>query len=523
MLRRVRSIREPVDDVPVPGSLGEDDIRELKRERMKRDFFYFMQVMWDQIVHEPPVWNWHIPYLCHELKKIKDRVIKGEPKESDLIINIAPGTTKSLTCTIFFPVWCWLEAPWMRIITGSYSGDLSWDHGDLSRDLVKSDRFKEFFPEVKIRKKKDSKSNFQIEYWDETKKKWVNGGSRFSTSVGGTVTGKHAHIIIIDDPLDPNRAVSKAEVTNANHWIDQTLPTRKISKRNTPTILIMQRLAQDDPSGHLLSNKKLRTKHICLPGEIRRYGKHLKPESLRKFYRDDLFDADRMDWEALNELEARLGQYGYAGQIGQSPVPFGGAMFDTDQMITITELPRGKIEWVRFWDKGGTAGGGDYTSGVKMGKYQNPRTKKFLYIIADVRRGQWASHTREEVIRRTTELDGPNVKVFVEQEPGSGGKESAENTIDNLAGYRVWADRPSGRKEFRADPLSVQVNRGNVVLLTGVWNADFIDEFKFFPNSKYDDQVDSASGAFSKLTRFRKAGTWGTKKEKPMLNRRRRR
>lgn len=253
----------------------------------------------------------------------------------------------------------------MRIITGSYSGDLSWDHGDLSRDLVKSDKFKELFPELKIRKKKDSKSNFQIEYWDETKKKWVNGGSRFSTSVGGTVTGKHAHIIIIDDPLDPNRAVSKAEVNNANHWIDQTLPTRKISKRNTPTILIMQRLAQDDPSGHLLSNKKLKTKHICLPGEIRRYGGYLKPESLRKFYKDDLFDAERMDWEALNELEARLGQYGYAGQIGQSPVPFGGAMFDVEQLIPITELPRGKIEWVRCWDKGGTRGGGDYTSGVK--------------------------------------------------------------------------------------------------------------------------------------------------------------
>ena len=87
----------------------------------------------------------------------------------------------------------------------------------------------------------------------------------------------------------------------------------------------------------------------------------------------------------------------------------------------------------------------------------------------------------------------------MEQEPGSGGKESAENTIRNLAGFSVYAERSTGDKTFRADPYSVQVNNGNVILMSGLWNRDFIEEHRFFPYSTYKDQVDAAGGAFSKL------------------------
>jgi len=94
----------------------------------------------------------------------------------------------------------------------------------------------------------------------------------------------------------------------------------------------------------------------------------------------------------------------------------------------------------------------------------------------------------------------PDVTVWVEQEPGSGGKESAEGTIRNLGGFLAYAERPTGDKAFRADPFSVQVNNGNVLLLTGMWHRDFIEELRFFPYSTFKDQTDAASGAFSKLT-----------------------
>jgi len=91
------------------------------------------------------------------------------------------------------------------------------------------------------------------------------------------------------------------------------------------------------------------------------------------------------------------------------------------------------------------------------------------------------------------------VRVYVEQEPGSGGKESAEATIRNLAGWAVYADKPTGDKAFRADPYSVQVNNGAFQLLRGEWNAKFLEEHRFFPFGTYKDQVDASAGAFNQL------------------------
>jgi predicted phage terminase large subunit-like protein len=112
------------------------------------------------------------------------------------------------------------------------------------------------------------------------------------------------------------------------------------------------------------------------------------------------------------------------------------------------------------------------------------------------------------MIKQTTEADTKNVQVYIEREPGSGGKESAEATIRNLVGYHVEEDLPTGDKVVRADPFSVQVNGGNVMMMRGRWNHDYLDELEHFPFSTYKDQVDASSGAFSRLVKKkRKART----------------
>ena len=101
--------------------------------------------------------------------------------------------------------------------------------------------------------------------------------------------------------------------------------------------------------------------------------------------------------------------------------------------------------------------------------------------------------------------------ITISMEPGSGGKESAENTVRNLAGWRVRVDRPTGDKAQRADGYSVQVNNNNVYLLKGMWNRDYIEELRFFSleNSKFKDQVDASSGAFKFVAKpVFKAGGW---------------
>ena len=482
-------------------------MKVVTRELNNRSLYAFLQYFWPVVSPHNFSPNWHIKYLCEQLEDAATRVAEKQPRLHDIIINVPPGSTKTITCSIMFPAWLWTKWPWMRVIAASYSKDLSLENADYCRDLIKSDLFQQIYPDIQIKEDKDTKSNFKIVRLLPTtsagrKTKVIGGGGRYSTSVGATITGFHGDILIVDDPLNPTQAASEVQLKIANDWMEQTLPTRKTNKDNSLTILIMQRLHQDDPSGHILSKLKENIKHISLPGEIRNYREQLKPAELAQFYIDELLDPKRISWKVLKDLEADLGQYGYAGQIGQDPTPPGGGMFKVDHIITVNEMPKANIiiKTVRAWDKAGTADGGAFTAGVKMSQLLGDK-----WIIEDVKRGRWSSNEREAVIRATAEADGPRVEVWVEQEPGSGGKESAEGTIRNLAGFVVRADRPTGDKVARADPFSVQVNNNGVMMLRADWNRVFTEELRFFPFSTYKDQTDAAALAFNKLVSKREA------------------
>lgn len=472
----------------------------VQRELNNRSLFQFLQYFWDIVSQQTFHPNWHIEYLCRELERVAYQVGDRKPREHDLIVNISPGSSKTITCSIMFPAWCWTKWPWMRFITASYSGALSLESAEYCRELIRSEKFQDMYPDIAIKEDKDTKSNYRIVKKEfgtiGVRPKEKPGGSRYSTSVGGTLTGFHGDILIVDDPLNPTQAVSDIELANANNWMEQTLSTRKTDKAMTPTILIMQRLNQNDPTGHILEKQKENIRHICIPGEIRNFRMYASPSEILDYYRDDLMDPVRLPWSVLKDLEADLGQYSYAGQIGQNPTPPGGGMFKVDRMPFLDQepVPNSIVKTVRYWDKAGTEGAGDYTVGVRMSALSNGR-----WLIEDMKRGRWGSHEREAVIRATAEADGVRVQVWVEQESGSGGKESAEGTIRNLAGYVVRAERPTGDKTFRADPFSVQVNNGNVMLLKGLWNQDLLQELRYFPFGTHDDIVDSCSGAFSKL------------------------
>lgn len=475
---------------------------QLQREINNRSFYEFLQYFWPLVSTHEFQPNWHIEYLCGELEKLAYQVGARQPREYDLIINVPPGSTKTITCSIMFPAWCWTKWFWMRFICSSYSGALSLESAEYCRELIRSQQFQEVYPDLDIKEDKDTKSNFKI-----VKKEFVSagrpekiipGGSRYSTSVGGTLMGFHADILIVDDPLNPTQAASDIELANANRWMEQTLPTRKTNKDNTPTILIMQRLHQDDPSGHWLEKQKENLKHICIPGECINYKEQVSPPELLEYYTiEGLMDPNRMSWAVLKDMETDLGQYGFAGQVGQDPTPPGGGMFKVDHFQIITKMPPNPdiLQTVRYWDKAqATDQGTPYTVGAKVSKLVNNR-----WLVEDIKRGRWSSNERERIIKETASADGMKVRIWIEQEPGSGGKESAEGTIRNLAGFAVYAERVTGDKIDRADPYSVQVNNGAFLLMSGLWNHDFIEEHRFFPFSTYKDQVDATGGAFHKL------------------------
>jgi predicted phage terminase large subunit-like protein len=282
-------------------------------------------------------------------------------------------------------------------------------------------------------------------------------------------------------------------------------------------IIIMQRLHQNDPSALFLEKQAKagrQVRHISLPGEIRtpRAIKLVKPRRLVKFYKNGLLDPVRLTAADLREFEeGLLGEYGYAGQILQSPVPLGGGQFKTDRIEIDEPGPlRHFKQLVRYWDKAGTkvkVGSKirrAWSVGVLMGIGLDDR-----FWVLNVIRFRLDSFEREKIIKQTAQADGISVEVVVEQEPGSGGKESAERTVRELAGFNVYVDRPVGDKEARAQPFSIQVNGGNVRMQAGDWNMKYLDELRYFPGT-YKDQVDASSGAFARLTYPRQVigGMW---------------
>jgi predicted phage terminase large subunit-like protein len=476
-------------------------------------FFEFVKEFWHEVIAEDPIWNWHIPLMCNELQEAAERVLKGEKREYDLLFNVPPGTTKSTVASVMHTAWTLARDPSMRHITASHTEDLVLDHSRLSRILVQSERYRACFPKVRMSKDQNTK-----QYWKTT----AGGGRKCCTVGGKTPTGFHAHFLTVDDPLDPMQAgkLTEVDINTANLFMSEVLPSRMVDKSVALTTLIMQRLHQNDPSGQWLkessrpdSPQKIR--HVCLPS-VR--CQHVHPRELRANYSNRLLDPIRLDEATLKVQEVKLGPFGYAAQYLQHPVPRGGGMYHVNK-IKYGQPPadyRSVNSWlslVRYWDKAGTSDGGAYTAGVLMGLdkpsvngYDNigkPIYSRLPNVwILHVVRGQWAASERESVIRKTAEMDGRHIRIGMEQEPGSAGKESVAASIKNLHGFKVKADRPSGDKVSRGDQIADQMAVGNIYCVADApWLPDFIDELRFWPHSTHKDQGDAMNGAYNMLVK----------------------
>ncbi len=274
-------------------------------------------------------------------QKLVAGIIGRGPARKDLVINIPPGTTKSTLFSVMLPVWAWTVDPTLRMLTVSYAYNLSIDLCTKSRDILRSDKFRAMFPDLELKSDQAGKSHYK-----NTLK-----GERMATSVGGSITGFHAHLIIIDDPINAKDAISDFAREAAIDFMDRSLSTRKVSKTDTRTVLIMQRLHTGDPTGHWIANRPGDFDHICLPG---RASNNVQPSRLKKKYASQggFLDPIRMGEDALAALRQNLGSYGFAGQIQQEPVPIDGAIWQPSYFKSMKRslIPRNLQKLGTDWD-----------------------------------------------------------------------------------------------------------------------------------------------------------------------------
>jgi len=447
-------------------------------DECRNDLFYFVQTFWDVIIPEEPFYNWHIPYLCQELQDLASYVIKREKKPYDVIINIPPGTTKSTITTIMFPAWIWTVDATIRIITNSYSADLSTEHAIKSRDIITSDKYQTLFPNVKLRRDKSGKESYEN----------TKTGARYTTSTGGAITGKHAHIIINDDPVNPKQALSDALRLTANEHL-QTLSSRKVNKANTPMITIMQRLHEEDPTGYQLKKKGQKIRHICLPAELSEY---VKPLELKTKYKDGLLDPVRLSRDVLEEARVDLGSRAYAGQYDQAPVSPGGNIIKESWFRTITlasfKAIKGRSVTHFFidtaYDEKKKKTDNDPSAIIGACKIDNN-----MYI-----------HAAQKVYKRFPDLikflpdfadaNGYTPLSTLRIEPKANGRSVVQQLQDNTALNVTETPTPLDSKEVRLNATSPKVECGRVYLVEGEWNEELITEVCGFPNKPHDEYVD---------------------------------
>lgn len=288
--------------------------REEKR-RCEESYEQFVKSAW--CVLEPDtkvIWNWHMGYLCTVIQNALERVSQKKERVKHLLVNIPPSSAKSMLFTRMPNAWAWIKWPWMRFLSSSYAGDLSLEHSSDTRAIIRSEWYQNYWGDkYLLSEDQDSKSFFKTD----------RGGRRQTTSTGAKVTGRHAHIIAIDDPLSAEEAESPAAIDKHLRYYKRTLSSRFIDPSVGMFWIIMQRLHTDDLTGYILNKEKERYYHICLPAEEMEW---ISPPHLRKRYVNGLFFPEKFTRQFLDD-QKNADIYAYTGQYLQKPTPEEGGIF----------------------------------------------------------------------------------------------------------------------------------------------------------------------------------------------------
>jgi predicted phage terminase large subunit-like protein len=459
--------------------LSEADWLAIESEACRRRLATFVQQAWKVLEPgQPYVHGWHIEAMAEHLEAVTAGQI------TRLLINIPPGTMKSLMTGVLWPAWEWgpRGVSSMRFIGASHEATLATRDNLRMRRLIQSEWFQTLWP-LALTTDQNEKTYFENEAT----------GWRQSCAVK-SMTGRRGDRVVWDDPHSVEDSHSKAALTEAERVFSETMPTRLNNPDRSAIVICMQRLHEADISGLILA-RELGYDHLCLPMEFEapRKATSIGYVDPRTKVGELLFPA-RFPREVVDRDKKVMDSYAVAGQFQQRPSPPAGEEFMPDLIGTVDAMPSGVVQWCRGWDLAATEGAGDYTAAVRIGKLNDGR-----YIIADVRREQYGTHKRDAYIKSTAQGDGYGIKQSLPQDPGQAGKTQVAAFAALLAGHVTHFSTESGEKVVRARPFASQVNAGNVLMLRAPWNKAFTEELRPFPNGLNDDQVDAASRAFAGL------------------------
>lgn len=411
--------------------------------------------------------NWHLDAIAHKL----DEVRRGKVRR--LIIAMPPRSLKSVCVSVALPAFVLGHDPARKVICVSYSDGLAGKHADDCRRVMSSGWYQALFPDTRIARSTASEIVT------------TRRGVRLTTSIGGTLTGRGGNLIIVDDPMKAQDAMSESARDAVKAWFGGTLLSRLDNKETDAIVVVMQRVHVDDLAGHLIAAGGWEVLTLPAIAEVD------EAVALGRVYHRRAGEALHPGREGLATLEAlrtEIGSLAFSAQYQQAPVPAEGALI--------------RREWLRFYDDPPERRANDilllsWDTAMKASETAD-------YSVCTVWLIRDDAHFLLDLIRER--LDFPDLKrraialhgrwrprATLVEDKGSGTSLLQEL---HALGLPAIPFQPSGDKVMRMHAQSVQFEAGSVFMPRAAsWFDDLLTELLAFPAGRHDDQVDSISQA----------------------------
>lgn len=476
--------------------LNDEDFLEFEREYCSRSLVKFITRGWHILEPaQPYIHGWHMDAIGEHLEAVASGQI------TRLLINVPPGTMKSMSTSVFFPAWEWgpLGKQFIRFIGASHEESLATRDNMKMRRLVTSEWYQKLWPTML------TGDQNQKTYFENDKTGW-----RQSCPVG-SMTGRRGDRVLWDDPHSVEDAHSIVKLESANRIFRETLPTRLNNPDKSAIIVLMQRLNQKDISGEIIDGG-LGYDHLCLPME---YEGPRKKTSIgftdpRKTPGDLLFP-ERFPAAVIERDKIIMGEYAVAGQFQQRPSPAGGGILKPEKFRL---WPNGKpypdFEFlVQSYDTAFTEKtSGDPTACSVWGLFHYEKRMNVMLLDYWAERLSYPKLKEKVMDDWTAKYGGIKndvlhppraADIIIVEQKGSGQSLLQDLQMSNVP---VFAYNP-GRadKESRAHQAAALLESGNWWIMESdsstrmgkprKWAQLLMTEMEQFPNGEHDDGVDS--------------------------------
>lgn len=452
--------------------LGDMPTQDLVNAIVRRDLASFIRKSATTLSPGTPFQdNWHIQAVAWHLNEVREGRIRR------LIINMPPRSLKSISASVALPAFVLGHDPTRRIICVSYGTELSTKLMNDFRAVVDSPWYRSAFPGTRFAGKNS-----------ESEVETTRRGSRLATSIGGTLTGRGGHLIVIDDPLKPLDALSQSKRESANQWFANTLLSRLDDKRTGAIVIVMQRVHMDDLTGFVTDGSDEWTV-LTLPA-MAEEDESIRIGDERWHHRrvGNLLHPEREPRHILESMRQSLGSDLFSAQYQQAPVPEGGAMIRRAwvRRYVTPPLRTDSSRIIQSWDTASKAGPENDWSVCTTWHEENG-----IYYLLDVERGRYDFPTLRNRVLAQKHRWAPTRLLIEDTAAGTG-------LIQDLArsGCHAIPVKPERDKIARMAIQTGKFEAGQVYLPERAsWLPAFEAELFAFPGSKHDDQIDSVSQA----------------------------